>query len=79
MTIAIGIEIAIAIEIENDTWTPKTGCLPSINRRMAAMLNRLGGRRYWVKEASAVYGFEEVDFDPEENKPRQADALHAHS
>ncbi len=33
--------------------------------RMAAMLSRLGGRGYCVKEDSAVYGFEEIDFDPD--------------
>ncbi|MFO7785555.1 MAG: four helix bundle protein [Thermodesulfobacteriota bacterium] len=53
--------------------------------RMAAMLSRLGGRGYCVKEGSAAYGFEEVDpdpdsdFDPEETKFQQADALDAHS
>ncbi len=42
--------------------------------RMAAMLSRLGGRGYCVKEDSSVYGFEQIDFDidsdfdPEETK-----------
>lgn len=31
--------------------------------RMAAMLSRLGGRGYCVKEDSGVYGFEEIDSD----------------
>ena len=31
--------------------------------RMAAMLSRLGGRGYCVKEDSADYGFEATDFD----------------
>jgi four helix bundle protein len=33
--------------------------------RMAAMLSRLGGRGYCVKENSAVYGVEQIDFDPD--------------
>ncbi len=33
--------------------------------RVAAMLSRLGGRGYCVKEDSAVYGLEEIDFDPD--------------
>ncbi|MGD8389427.1 MAG: four helix bundle protein [Desulfobacteraceae bacterium] len=33
--------------------------------RMAAMLSRLGGRGYHVKEASAAYGVEKIDFDPD--------------
>ena len=33
--------------------------------RIAAMLSRLGGRGYCVKEDSVVYGFEEIDFDPD--------------
>lgn len=52
--------------------------------RMAAMLSRLGGRGYCVKEDSAIYGFEENDFDPdsdfdtEETKSKhKADALGA--
>ena len=40
--------------------------------RIAAMLSRLGGRGYCVKEDAAVYGFEEIDcdtdFDLEETK-----------
>ena len=58
--------------------------------RIAAMLSRLGGRGYCVKEDAAVYGVEEVeidtepdtDFDPdtEETKAQhQADASDAHS
>ena len=44
------------------------------------MLSRLGGRGYCVKEDSAVYGFEENDFDPEETKSKhKADAIDAHS
>lgn len=31
--------------------------------RIAAMLSRLGGRGYCVKEESAVYGSEGIDFD----------------
>jgi four helix bundle protein len=52
--------------------------------RIAAMLSRLGGRGYCVKEDPAVYGFEEIDcdtdhdFDPEETKSQhQADASEA--
>ena len=33
--------------------------------RMAAMLSRLGGRGYCVKEDSASYGIGESDFDPD--------------
>ena len=33
--------------------------------RMAAMLSRLGGRGYCVKEEYAVYGPEGIDFDPD--------------
>jgi hypothetical protein len=33
--------------------------------RIAAMLSRLGGRGYCVKEESAVYGSEGIDFDPD--------------
>ncbi len=33
--------------------------------RMAAMLSRLGGRGYCVKEDSAAYGCSEFDFDPD--------------
>jgi len=33
--------------------------------RMAAMLSRLGGRGYGVKEEPAVYGPEGIDFDPD--------------
>lgn len=53
--------------------------------RMAAMLSRLGGRGYCVKEDSAAYGFEEIDFDPdsdfdpEEPKTQQANAPDSHS
>ena len=50
----------------------KTGCLPSESSRrktesdrMAAMLSRLGGRGYGVKEAPAVYGSDGIDFDPD--------------
>jgi len=32
--------------------------------RMASMLSRLGGRGFCVKEDSAVYGVEQIDFDP---------------
>jgi hypothetical protein len=32
---------------------------------MAAMLSRLGGRGYGVKEEPAVYGPEGIDFDPD--------------
>jgi hypothetical protein len=31
--------------------------------RMAIMLSRLGGRGYFVREDSAVYGCKKVDFD----------------
>jgi len=48
--------------------------------RMAAMLSRLGGRGYCVKEAPADYGFEEIDcdtdsdFDPDERlNPNKTD------
>ena len=53
--------------------------------RMAAMLSRLGGRGYCVKEDSAAYGYDEIDFDTdsdfdtEETKSQQADALNARS
>ena len=46
--------------------------------RMAAMLSRLGGRGYCVKEESAVYGSEGIDLDPDsgfdldEEESRQA-------
>jgi len=33
--------------------------------RMAAMLSRLGGRGYCVKEDSVAYGCHESDFDPD--------------
>jgi four helix bundle protein len=33
--------------------------------RMAAMLSRLGGRGYCVKEGSSVCGSEGIDFDPD--------------
>ncbi len=33
--------------------------------RMAAMLSRLGGRGYRVREDSAPYGIAELDFDPD--------------
>ncbi len=33
--------------------------------RMAAMLSRLGGRGYYVKEDLLVYGYLDVDFDPD--------------
>ncbi len=33
--------------------------------RMAAMLSRLGGRGYCVKEEAPVYGRAEFDFDPD--------------
>ncbi len=33
--------------------------------RMAAMLSRLGGRGYCVKEDSVAYGYGEIDFDPD--------------
>ena len=46
--------------------------------RMAAMLSRLGGRGYCVKEGPAAYGYEEIDFDTEETKSKQAGALDAH-
>ena len=36
--------------------------------RIAAMLSRLSGRGYCVKEDSAAYGCSEFDFDPEEIK-----------
>jgi four helix bundle protein len=36
--------------------------------RIAAMLSRLGGRGYCIKENSAGYGFEQFDFDPDEVK-----------
>lgn len=36
--------------------------------RMAAMLGLLGARGYQMKEGPAAYGFEQIDFDPEETK-----------
>ncbi len=53
--------------------------------RIAAMLSRLGGRGYRVKGDSAPYRVAETDFDPDsdfdpdEIKSQQADALEAHS
>ncbi|MBU1172467.1 MAG: hypothetical protein KKD44_23150 [Proteobacteria bacterium] len=46
---------------------------------MAVMLSRLGERGDCVKEDSAVYGFEQIDFDPEGTKSQPTDALDAHS
>ena len=52
--------------------------------RMAAMLSRLGGRGYTVKEDFVPYGAGGVDFDPdgdfdnEEEKSRQKDAPDDH-
>ncbi len=48
--------------------------------RMAAMLSRLGGRRYQVREASVTYGPREAEVDPDpdsdsdldESKPQPA-------
>jgi uncharacterized protein (UPF0335 family) len=48
--------------------------------RMAAMLSRLGGRGYCVKEDFAVYGLKEVDpdadfdFDPDPNPDFDTDS-----
>ena len=53
--------------------------------RIAAMLSRLGGRGYCVKEESPPYGCShfdfdpDSDFDPDEIKSQQADALDTHS
>ena len=45
--------------------------------RMAAMLSRLGGRGYQVREDQAAYS---VDFDPDSDfDPEETDALDAHS
>jgi four helix bundle protein len=38
--------------------------------RMAAMLSRLGGRGYCVKEDSEIYGFEQIDFDIDAQRRR---------
>jgi hypothetical protein len=51
--------------------------------RIAAMLSRLGGRGYCVKEDPAAYGIGESDFDPDsdldpdENKSQQVGASDA--
>jgi len=49
--------------------------------RMAAMLSRLGGRGYCVKEFAASYGLGKIDPDPDpdsdESKSQQADGLDA--
>ena len=51
----------------------------------AAMLSPLGGIGYRLKEDSAFYGFEGIDFDPdsdfdfEETRSQQADGPGAHS
>ena len=47
--------------------------------RMAAMLSRLGGRGYSVKEDSVAYGYGEInpDFDSDETASQQGDALDA--
>ncbi|MDY6823934.1 MAG: hypothetical protein SWH68_09120 [Thermodesulfobacteriota bacterium] len=50
--------------------------------RMAAMLSRLGGRGYQVQEDQAAYSVDPdpySDFDSEERKSQQTDALDAHS
>jgi len=50
--------------------------------RMAAMLSRLGGRGYQVREDQAAYNVDfdpDTDFDPEERKSQQTDALDAYS
>jgi four helix bundle protein len=50
--------------------------------RMAAMLSRLGGRGYQVRENQGVYSVDfdpDSDFDPDENGSQQTDALDAHS
>jgi four helix bundle protein len=50
--------------------------------RMAAMLSRLGGRGYGVKEEPAVYRSEGIDFDPDSdfdldnNESQQESALY---
>jgi hypothetical protein len=46
------------------------------------MLSRLGGRGYQVREDQAAYSVDsdpDSDFDPEERKSQQTDALDAHS
>ncbi|MDY6823363.1 MAG: hypothetical protein SWH68_06120 [Thermodesulfobacteriota bacterium] len=50
--------------------------------RMAAMLSRLGGRCYQVREDQAACSVDsdpDSDFDFEERKSQQTDALDAHS
>ncbi|MDY6822174.1 MAG: hypothetical protein SWH68_00010 [Thermodesulfobacteriota bacterium] len=50
--------------------------------RMAAMLSRLGGRGYQVREDQAAYSVDsdpDSDSDSEERKSQQTDALDAHS
>jgi hypothetical protein len=47
---------------------------------MAAMLSRLGGRGYQVREEQAAYSVDfdpDSDFDPEERESQQADPLDA--
>ena len=41
--------------------------------RIAAMLSRLGGRGYRVKEDVVAYGFEETDFDTDTVPESDAD------
>lgn len=38
---------------------------------LVAILSRLGGRGYQVKEETASYGNGEIDFDPDGSNPQQ--------
>jgi hypothetical protein len=42
--------------------------------RMAAMLSRLGGRGYQVREDKIIYGDERDDFDPDFDSDLDEDA-----
>ncbi|MFO7717429.1 MAG: hypothetical protein R6Y91_02555 [Desulfohalobium sp.] len=50
--------------------------------RIAAMLSQLGKRGYQAREDQAAYSVDsepDSDFDPEERKSQQTDALDTHS
>ncbi|MDY6822934.1 MAG: hypothetical protein SWH68_03930 [Thermodesulfobacteriota bacterium] len=58
----------------------REGRQPELDR-MAAILSRLGGRGYQVREDQAAYSVDsdpDSDFDSEERKSQQTDALDAH-
>ena len=45
--------------------------------RMAAMLSRLGGRGYSVREVRGPYGIGDVDFDPDSDSDFENEEPHA--